>query len=488
MKAWIKEDARYIFLVLTLIALGSFFRLFHLDRLSYWYDELFAIVASSKSFTGFVETMMTETNPPLFQFLLWIWIQVFGNSQFSGRLFVASLSIVSLPLLFRFAYLNSNRHVALSFLTFLVFSSGAIYYSQEVRSYTLLILFSGVAYFIWLGILKGSNAKKTLFLFFLVSLLCSFTHYFGFIIINLMWLYLLLVIYLFRAQAKSFPIFLYILLNFFYLPEVYKLLFYIPKLNTVQWIPKPNLEIYIHFFSYIFYFISYKRIPILILFLISLVLPFFNFRKFKLSFYSIETFRSIYVTSLYIIISLLISTFLISQNRPMVTSRNLLVLLIPTYFLISYWYSSSNLFSGYRQNLLVFFLIFLSCLSFSKYYYKDFLKEPWREVTQMAVELTDDKSYITCFHLIDYYNYYLVDIYKKDPLVVLENSEIGIRNLIEKMKTNRKTNLIVLESSWDKNNEEEYLQQSKNIEILKKKAKIWEEKSYLGFQIFHFKF
>ena len=68
-----------------LIFFGISFRFYHFNHLSYWFDELFSITTSSKNILDFLNGMTRETNPAFYQFVLYIWIKIFGNSPESGR-------------------------------------------------------------------------------------------------------------------------------------------------------------------------------------------------------------------------------------------------------------------------------------------------------------------------------------------------------------------------------------------------------------------
>jgi 4-amino-4-deoxy-L-arabinose transferase-like glycosyltransferase len=473
---------------LALIVLaGAILRIYHLDHLSFWYDELFSVTTSSKSFEDFIQIMKTETNPPFYPFLLFIWIKIFGNQPFTLRLFSCLIGIFTLPIVYFYVRKLTDKYFAISTVTFLSFSSGAIFYSQEVRSYSLLILLSSVTFFVWLRNINQKEGFNGLFTFIILSIFCSYTHYFGFIFVSLLWLFLLCVKWYGKRKFFLYHFICFLLINLLYLPEVYKILFLIPSLSNINWIPKPNLEIYIHFFSYIFYFFKFKKIPILLLLLISLVLPLL-LKKNKIYIYKINKNKPIgfFFPTVYIIVSVLLSTYVISQFKPMVTSRNLLVLLTPVYFLVVMWYSSSLKLQGFRQSVMVILLSVLMSLSFSKYYYKDFLKEPWNEVTRYAIELDENDSIIFTYKLPDFIDYYLVDVYKEKPSKRITRSESDLDSLIAEARTNKVRKLIFIETSWDGQVEQELVDQNKNLEKIERLAKFHKKRNFIGFVVHHF--
>ena len=76
-------------LVLAILCLlGGLLRFYHLGYQSLWYDEFASIRYAN---LPLFESLTVETNhPPLHDYLLWIWIRIFGNSENSVR----SLSVI----------------------------------------------------------------------------------------------------------------------------------------------------------------------------------------------------------------------------------------------------------------------------------------------------------------------------------------------------------------------------------------------------------
>ncbi|GBF48863.1 hypothetical protein LPTSP4_03630 [Leptospira ryugenii] len=448
-----KIDGLSLFAI-GLIFIGAFIRYYQYDRLGYWYDELYSITLSSLGFWDMVSELQTETNPPLYQITLWIWIQLFGNAPESGRILSLLLSISFLPIVYLQSKTLLDRYQRVLLLIMCVFSSGFIFYAHETRSYALLVLLSGLSFLSFSKLMRNVQERGNIYLFLLFSILTENTHYFGFLFVHLLWFVYLSQYFLVsykNSDWKAFAhqTFLYFILGIFFSWEFYKLVYIIPKVDNIDWIPEPDLEIYLHYFSYLFYFFSFKKIPILGILIVLIVLPFVFIVLGKLSIDWRREFQSLVLTLLLTIL-FLFATYLISLQKPIVTSRNLLVLSLPIYFALSLWFSHSlSVFPKKGFLILIFLLFLLSYLSFSKNFYKGFQKEPWREVVQKAIELSHQSTLYLSFGDHRYWNYYLHDIYQKGEVLELSKSQDACQDLQKDIQKKGIKQVFVFESLWD---------------------------------------
>jgi uncharacterized membrane protein len=477
--------------ILSLIIIGSALRLYHYDFLSFWYDELYSIVTVSNGFYHLIKEVSLDINPPLYYFMLFGWIKAFGNSPGSGRLLSVILSIVTIPTIYFLAKRVSNQFVAFSTTILLTFSSGALLYAQEVRTYSLLILVTSICFFLWLELiqrLESSFPKRLYLVFVLFSVLSIFAHNFGFFFANLLWVYLILLSAFKYKNCTKIFIGGFIIINLLYLPLILNLILNVSPTGAGTWVPTPNIEIYYHFYTYLFYTLSYKKIPIFYLLILAVLVPMFIERNVFLSRIKIyENLNLKLLPTLYAIFSLLLITYLFSQLRPIVTSRNLLVLMIPIYFLLSYYLGLSKFFTKVRSSFVIFLLAVLMSLSFTKYYYKNFKKEEWREATAYALEISQNNGYIFTYALPNYIDYYLVDVYHKLPSKQVGYSSDDLSDLLGKAKVDHISNIVFIESLWDTSDQEGYSKQVRNLEILNKVSSVVETKSFLGLTVYNFR-
>lgn len=122
--------------------------------------------------------LLSDTSPPLYYLLLYVWTFVFGTSDVALRLFSVSCSVACLPLLAGIAWRTGGSRAVLPCCVLFIFSPLAIYYSTEGRMYSLLlflVLTTG-----WSSlVLQQEGGKIGLYLLWSIASAAGFlTHYF----------------------------------------------------------------------------------------------------------------------------------------------------------------------------------------------------------------------------------------------------------------------------------------------------------------------
>ncbi len=143
-----------LFLLLSILLLGTVLRLYHLDEESLWTDEAFTVHhAQLQDWKQFIQRISTtEAAPPGHYLLLHYWLWWFGNSEFSVRLPSVLFGILSIIVLFLIVRRLWDEHVALLASLFMSTSMLQILFSQEARLYSLftfLVLLSAY-FFMWI--------------------------------------------------------------------------------------------------------------------------------------------------------------------------------------------------------------------------------------------------------------------------------------------------------------------------------------------------
>lgn len=140
-------------LLVILVAFGCFLRFYRLTEQSLWYDEGVSLEFSEGSSAGEVidklsSTQTSERYQPLYFVLLHSWRGLFGSSEGSLKSFSATLGVLAL-IVFAFVartFLDERARVAA--VGFMALSSFAVYYSQEVRPYSLLLFLCVLHWFL----------------------------------------------------------------------------------------------------------------------------------------------------------------------------------------------------------------------------------------------------------------------------------------------------------------------------------------------------
>lgn len=120
------------------IILGLGLRLISINQ-SLWLDEaISAIAARDYSFLGIIKDFLPgDTHPPLYYLLLKIWSSLFGDSEISLRLPSVIFGIGTVAVVFLIGKNLGGKRLALTAGLFTATAPLLIYYSHEVRMYSL---------------------------------------------------------------------------------------------------------------------------------------------------------------------------------------------------------------------------------------------------------------------------------------------------------------------------------------------------------------
>jgi 4-amino-4-deoxy-L-arabinose transferase-like glycosyltransferase len=126
----------------------------------------------------------TELTPPLYYLLAWGWSRLFGSGAVAIRSLSALIGVAVIPVCYLTARQLLNRRAGAIAAVLAALSPALIWYSQEARSYEMLILTSAGALLFFvrsLEVLRGeAKASSTsLVLWALLASLSLTTHYFA---------------------------------------------------------------------------------------------------------------------------------------------------------------------------------------------------------------------------------------------------------------------------------------------------------------------
>jgi len=138
-----RRRARWLALGITLV--GAALRIATLNTRSYWLDETTSVRQASWSIPRMLEWMANNVHPPFFHTLLHYWILQFGSSEVAVRVFAVVWGIAAIPLVYWVASAVYNRRVGLFASAILALSPFFIWYAQEARMYTMMLVFATVS-------------------------------------------------------------------------------------------------------------------------------------------------------------------------------------------------------------------------------------------------------------------------------------------------------------------------------------------------------
>jgi mannosyltransferase len=180
------------------VAFGSFLRFFRLDWQSLWLDEIHtlgpALHATSLA-DGFWNYVNLSPTPPLYYFFMVAWTDAFGFSEFTLRLPSALIGVATIGVFWWGLTRVFDRPTSAVATILMALSWPALFYSQEVRGYAAVLLFTALAAVLAVQILKNfdSSSRSLWILLLSASLLAAMTHPLGFIICGFQLLYLFVV-------------------------------------------------------------------------------------------------------------------------------------------------------------------------------------------------------------------------------------------------------------------------------------------------------
>jgi len=277
-RSWAKSN-RIALLLLLIIFLGSFLRIYDLGTESIWHDEAASIDGCKQDLASVVQSSgRLHNQPPLYFILLHYWMLLFGTSEVAVRSLSAIFGILSILLIYKIGHQLFSKKVGLISCFLLAISSYNINYSQVARGYSLLLLLTLLSFFFFIEILKGDKQRKRHFALLLLSNLgLAYTHVYGLFVIMGQIFYFILFWNKYRQQRFWFCGTQVATIALFS-PWIPIFIGRISALSYGFWIPKPSL-------SSIGFTIAASsgsgcgRFPLLMAFFLFGLLGFFSFRS-----------------------------------------------------------------------------------------------------------------------------------------------------------------------------------------------------------------
>lgn len=168
---------RTVVIVIGLVAVGAALRLLVLRGL--WVDEAITVSQAKMSFGGMLDNLrMHDVHPPLHYAVMWAVVHLFGAGELAVRLPSIVAGVLLVPVLYGLGNELFGRKTAMLAAIFATVCPFLLWYSQEARMYSLVMLFGACA--IWAqvrAIRSGSIAAWAAYGVAATALL--WTHYFG---------------------------------------------------------------------------------------------------------------------------------------------------------------------------------------------------------------------------------------------------------------------------------------------------------------------
>lgn len=162
------------------VLLAAVVRFATLDQQSFWYDEAVTVGLVRMDLGDMLsEIPDSESTPPLYYVVAWLWAKLFGTGEIGLRSLSALCGTAFVPVAYMAASRIATPRAGLVAAALAAVSPVLVWYSQEARAYALLVLLAGLSFLLFVQLLTGERRRRTLVLWALVSALALATHYFS---------------------------------------------------------------------------------------------------------------------------------------------------------------------------------------------------------------------------------------------------------------------------------------------------------------------
>jgi hypothetical protein len=169
-----------------IVLLGAVLRFATLDLQSYRYDEAVTVgrVLHPSLFSTLSAVPDSESTPPLYYLVAWIWSRAFGTGEVWMRSLSALAGTASIAVVYLCAVaLPLPRRVGLIAAAAVAVSPVLIWFSQDARAYALVFLLTALS-FLFFARARHGGAPRDLAWWAVFSALAIATHYFaGFVVV-----------------------------------------------------------------------------------------------------------------------------------------------------------------------------------------------------------------------------------------------------------------------------------------------------------------
>ena len=139
------------------VAVGAVLRFATLDAQSLWYDEAVTAKLLQLDLLGMLRAIPdSESTPPLYYVLAWLWTHVFGTGEVGLRSLSALLGTATIGVVWALGRRLGGDVAALAAAALVAFNPMLVWFGQEARAYALLALLGALSALLWLRALEGA--------------------------------------------------------------------------------------------------------------------------------------------------------------------------------------------------------------------------------------------------------------------------------------------------------------------------------------------
>ena len=386
----------YTAVVLTLVsvAVGVFFRFYRLDYQGLWVDEIHTLgpalhaASLSDAFWNYINLAPT---PPFYYIFMMLWTDLFGFTEFVVRLPSALLGVATVLVFWTGLRKVFGVPIAATATILMSLSWPAIFYSQEARGYSAVLLFVTWAAVIWMSILQDfqNSSRRDWLILLMASLLAAVTHPFGFIITAFMFGFLFLVSLSRKFFVKRALSLGSILVGCY-------LVWMALNLLGIQWVlgketiyAKPGLWFFIHIGAFLFH----HPVPALLICVVPLTMGATGYYDRLRSALADHAWHDPAIYLPFILAMPFAFVFSVAQIQPFLYSRYLIVFLPFIYVLYAFVFAQWR----WRRPAMQVVVMFVLAVSAAYWVFRDYYevdKPQTRELAQFVLSKADSSTAI----------------------------------------------------------------------------------------------
>lgn len=152
------SEGRARVLLLAMLVLGFFLRVYRLGEQSLWYDEAFSFLLAQRDTVGVIQGATKDTLPPLYLLFMHGW-SLLGSADFFLRFPSVVFGLLGVALIYAVARELFGARVGVMAVLLAELSPFQVYYSQEGRMYAMLGFLSLLALYTLLKAWRGGGAR-----------------------------------------------------------------------------------------------------------------------------------------------------------------------------------------------------------------------------------------------------------------------------------------------------------------------------------------
>ncbi len=169
--------------VVALTVLAAVLRFYRIGHQGYWFDEgnsVLLIHLSPGKMLGLIP--QTESTPPLYYCIAWVWARIFGFGEAGLRSLSALVGTLVVPVSYGIGAKLISRRAGLIAAALTACNPYLVWYSQEARSYELLVLLSALSLLAF-AYAREEPTPRALAAWVIASALALATHYYALLVV-----------------------------------------------------------------------------------------------------------------------------------------------------------------------------------------------------------------------------------------------------------------------------------------------------------------